>query len=227
MPLAISNSGTGGFSGNSGSISISANAGDFVVFMIGMTASLVAPSVASISTVAGLSAWTKRTAVPNWASGGQNGLEEWFATASSAIVAQSITVNINGSLAPAADIGYVAISSGKAFDLNGGVPSDQSGRSGNPPTGTMSTSNPDAVLLGGLSSASATVAGKSPTGWTDLGLGPNSILDTVYLITSTPQVGASVAWQTGAVSVGNWGMILDAVDPPISYNVLGLASSEW
>lgn len=202
-----------------------ADTNDVIVLEIFTNPSSGSASVSSVS--GGGLTWTKRTAQP-WAVTAINyDMEIWWASASSPLIAQTITANVTGSNSAnrLVVLGVNGANLSVPFDANAGVPQFTHGELVNTLTNTISTTNPNTLLIAFTRYSGTTGYGTitRPSGFTQLvATGGFADISTSIVSSAQSSVAETLSWTTIGASNVTTGYIIDAIQQASTAPVGGL-----
>lgn len=216
IPLATDGSCSNSGTSSTSSCSITTTASnDIIVVNNVVTPNSGGPyPISGISDTAGLT-WNLSTS-KGWTdgTGGSATIETWWAKAPSPVTGDTITVSYTASPTVPWRIAAVGVTGANLttpFDINAGAPAFTSGTASSL-TNTISTTNPNTLLLAFLRDTDATALGTvtRPSGFAQI-LATGSYADFSYKIVSSTQSSATYAFSWSNGSLNNVGYVLNAV----------------
>jgi flagellin-like protein len=221
--LSLDCSASGGSTSNSGGVitsAMSCNSGDLIIVFVTEDSTHTVSSISDSQGVLPASIWTERTGLPY--NPNSELIDEWYAIAPSALSSDTITVHFSGN----SNHHYVAVAFGIAgantanpFDSNFGSPRQNSGSSGTPSVGGITTSYANDMIIGLEGHLSGLTGETAGSGFTLIATqkdssGNNQWGSAEYEVVSSMQSGITVRFGS-SVGSNNWAMLVDAVqDPP-------------
>jgi hypothetical protein len=211
-PVALDGSGKCGATSTTCNASLTtSNSPDVIIAVCGIPSAGTGSKHCTTPTATGLT-FTFRAAEPDSTT---NNVTEWYATDSSTFNG-NIACNVSSSDNFGCNVfGISGANTGSPYDSNGALPAKNTGSASTPSVATVSTSNANDILIGMVESQGSTTqtGGTCASGTCTLIQSETNtpVTASEYLVVSSTQSSATVAFGTSTGASHAWAMIADAI----------------